>query len=58
MFSLVKQIYVEYHLFIVKMHIESAKSVIVLKNLNASCGIELIWGSPVSYFCWTMCMFW
>jgi hypothetical protein len=42
MISSMKQVYVEYHLFIVKMHIESAKSAIPLKDLNASCDIELI----------------
>jgi hypothetical protein len=42
MISSMKQVYVEYHLFIVKMHVESAKSAIPLKDLNASCDIELI----------------
>jgi hypothetical protein len=42
MLSLVKHVYVEYHLYIVKMHVESSKSEIALKNLNSLCDFGFI----------------
>jgi hypothetical protein len=41
MLSLIKQIYVEYCTFIVKMHARSAKSNVVGKILNVFCDVEL-----------------
>jgi hypothetical protein len=44
MLSLTKQVYVEYCTFILKMHVESANSNVVGKNLNVFCDVELILG--------------
>jgi len=38
--------YVEYHLLIVKMHVESSKSEIIYKNLHVLCDVKLIFGFP------------
>jgi len=35
-------VYIEYYPLIVKMHVDSAKSEVALKNLNALCDIEFI----------------
>jgi hypothetical protein len=35
-------VYVEYHLLIVKMHVEYAKNEVALKNLNSLCHVEFI----------------
>ncbi len=54
MFYLVKQVYVEHHLFIAKMHIESAKNVIALKNLNAYVALSSF-GAPLYPFFVGLC---
>ncbi len=41
-----KNVYVEYHLLIVKRHTKFAKNEVVLKNLNSLCNVELILGLP------------
>ncbi len=46
MFSLAKKLYAEYHLLIVKRHVEFAKNEVVLKKLNSLCNVELILGLP------------
>jgi hypothetical protein len=43
--------YVEYHLLIVKMHVESSKSEVVSKNFHVICDVKLILGLP---FIWPM----
>lgn len=40
--SLTNKVYVEYHLLIVKMHVEYAKNEVALKNLNSLCHVEFI----------------
>jgi hypothetical protein len=42
MLSLVKHVYAKYHPYIVKMHVESSKSEIALKNLNSLCDVGFI----------------
>ncbi len=44
MFSLAKQIYAKFCPLIVKMNVESVKNDQTLKNLNAMCDVELIFG--------------
>lgn len=46
MVLLTKQVYVEYHLLIIKMQTKSSKSEMVQKNLNALCDVEFILGLP------------
>jgi hypothetical protein len=46
MFFLTKWIYVKYHPFIIKMHVESSKSDHALRNLHVMCDVELILGLP------------
>jgi hypothetical protein len=42
MFFLAKWIHVNYHPFIIKMHVESSKSDHALRNLHVMCDVELI----------------
>jgi hypothetical protein len=44
--ALTKCMYVEYHLLIVKMHVESSKSEVLSKNLHVLCDVKLIFGFP------------
>jgi hypothetical protein len=46
MLSLAKHMYVEYPPLIVKMHLESSKNKVVLKNLNTLCDIKFILELP------------
>jgi hypothetical protein len=47
MVFLAKDIYVEYHLLIIKMHTKSSKSEVVQKKLNALCDVEFILWVPL-----------
>jgi hypothetical protein len=46
MLLLAKRVYAKYCPLIVKIHLKSTKSEIVLKNLNALCDVEFILGLP------------
>jgi len=46
MLSLTKHVFAKYQPLIVKMHVESSKSDVALKNLNSLCDVELIFGLP------------
>jgi hypothetical protein len=51
-----KWLYAKYCSFIIKMHVENAKGKGALRNLNASCDIELISRLPLSFLGWIVCM--
>jgi hypothetical protein len=54
MLSLTKQVCVEYCFFIVKIHVKSAKSNVVGKNLNVFVTWSLFWGYHVSFHHWRL----